>query len=111
MESKSSFLKIFMVFYLCTCTITFQKISGRSCHFVVCPTCGSETPLPIGGIAALPLNYVILRKMTNRESANSVLCELCCADNKVRLIIRTSLNIKIYSYRGKPKEERSLFFT
>ncbi|CAH0726314.1 unnamed protein product, partial [Brenthis ino] len=62
--------------------IVTRKISGRSFHFVICPICGSETPLPLGGISALPLNYVLLRKMTTKEGGNSVLCDLCCTDNK-----------------------------
>ncbi|XP_064076800.1 E3 ubiquitin-protein ligase TRIM45 isoform X1 [Vanessa tameamea] len=62
--------------------IITRKISGRSCHFVLCPICGFETQLPLGGVSALPLNYVLLRKMANQESGNSVLCDLCCTDNK-----------------------------
>ncbi|XP_034824415.1 E3 ubiquitin-protein ligase TRIM45 isoform X1 [Maniola hyperantus] len=62
--------------------IVTRKISGRNYHFILCPTCGSETQLPLGGISALPLNYVLLRRMANRDSGNSVLCDLCCTDNK-----------------------------
>ncbi|CAH2105043.1 unnamed protein product [Euphydryas editha] len=62
--------------------IITRKVSGRSCHFVICPTCGTDTQLPLGGVSALPLNYVLLRKMANGVGDNSVLCDLCCTDNK-----------------------------
>ncbi|VVC93175.1 unnamed protein product [Leptidea sinapis] len=60
-----------------------KKISGKSIHFVVCPGCSGETPLPLGGISALPLNYVLLRKIANQDSS-SVLCDLCSSDNKAQ---------------------------
>ncbi|OWR45195.1 hypothetical protein KGM_201569 [Danaus plexippus plexippus] len=62
--------------------IVSRKVSGKSYHFVVCPLCGSETQLPLGGVSALSLNYVLLRRMTSRDGDSAVLCDLCCADNK-----------------------------
>ncbi|KAJ2944499.1 hypothetical protein O0L34_g3843 [Tuta absoluta] len=61
-----------------------RKISGKNVQFLLCPTCSHETLLPLGGISALPLNYVLLRKMVairQKEQAN-VLCDLCNCDNK-----------------------------
>ncbi|XP_038211171.1 tripartite motif-containing protein 45 [Zerene cesonia] len=58
-----------------------KKISGKSVYVLVCPTCGWETPLPLGGVAALPLNYVLLRKIASRDAAD-VLCDLCSCDSK-----------------------------
>nr|XP_012548334.1 tripartite motif-containing protein 45 isoform X1 [Bombyx mori] len=62
--------------------ILTRKISGKSVQFVVCPTCGQESALPLGGIAALPLNYVLLRKMNSHENGVAVLCDLCDSDHK-----------------------------
>ncbi|KAL0848863.1 hypothetical protein ABMA28_013271 [Loxostege sticticalis] len=61
-----------------------RRVSGKSVQFLLCPTCGYETPLPLGGIAALPLNYVLLRKMLSGREGDSVgvLCDLCNSDNK-----------------------------
>lgn len=60
-----------------------RKISGKSVQFLVCPTCQYETALPLGGISALPLNYVLLRKMAAVQDASiGVLCDLCSSDNK-----------------------------
>ncbi|XP_073941347.1 E3 ubiquitin-protein ligase TRIM45 isoform X1 [Choristoneura fumiferana] len=60
-----------------------RKISGKSVQLIICPTCAQETPLPLGGISALPLNYVLLRKMAG-EGRSSVLCDLCNSDNKAQ---------------------------
>ncbi|XP_059061838.1 E3 ubiquitin-protein ligase TRIM45 [Achroia grisella] len=65
--------------------ILTRKVSGKSVQFLLCPTCGHETPLPLGGISALPLNYVLLRKMMAAERERgkaSVLCDLCNSDTK-----------------------------
>ncbi|XP_049871028.1 tripartite motif-containing protein 45 [Pectinophora gossypiella] len=59
-----------------------RKISGKSVQFLLCPTCGYETILPLGGISALPLNYVLLRKMVAASQDHAVLCDLCNCDNK-----------------------------
>ncbi|CAB3231479.1 unnamed protein product [Arctia plantaginis] len=61
-----------------------RKVSGKSTMFLVCPTCGHETQLPLGGVSALPLNYILLRKMTTAQDSDgvNVLCDLCSADNK-----------------------------
>ncbi|RVE50331.1 hypothetical protein evm_004997 [Chilo suppressalis] len=61
-----------------------RRVSGKSVQFLLCPTCSHETPLPIGGIAALPLNYILLRKMVaaGRDDSANVLCDLCNSDNK-----------------------------
>ncbi|XP_053607558.1 E3 ubiquitin-protein ligase TRIM45 isoform X2 [Plodia interpunctella] len=58
-----------------------RKISGKSVQFLLCPSCGYETPLPLGGVSALPLNYMLVRKMADEETA-SVLCDLCNTDIK-----------------------------
>ncbi|XP_047987106.1 tripartite motif-containing protein 45 [Leguminivora glycinivorella] len=60
-----------------------RKISGKSVQLIICPTCAQETQLPLGGVSALPLNYVLLRKMAG-ESRASVLCDLCNCDNKAQ---------------------------
>ncbi|KAF9798434.1 hypothetical protein SFRURICE_010021 [Spodoptera frugiperda] len=64
--------------------ILTRKVSGKSVQFLLCPTCGYETQLPLGGIAALPLNYVLLRKMAAVQDSEgiNVLCDLCSSDNK-----------------------------
>ncbi|XP_060801366.1 E3 ubiquitin-protein ligase TRIM45 isoform X2 [Amyelois transitella] len=59
-----------------------RKISGKSVQFLLCPSCGYETPLPLAGVSALPLNYVLMRKMAIEEEIASVLCDLCNSDNK-----------------------------
>ncbi|KAG6454003.1 tripartite motif-containing protein 45 [Manduca sexta] len=60
-----------------------RRISGKSVQFLVCPTCNYETPLPLGGISALPLNYVLLRKMAAaQDDSLRVLCDLCNSDNR-----------------------------
>ncbi|XP_026738061.1 tripartite motif-containing protein 45 isoform X3 [Trichoplusia ni] len=58
--------------------------SGKPVQFLLCPTCGYETQLPPGGISALPLNYVLLRKMAAAQDSEgvNVLCDLCSDDNK-----------------------------
>ncbi|CAG9784674.1 unnamed protein product [Diatraea saccharalis] len=65
-------------------SIFSRRVSGKSVQFLSCPTCDHETPLPIGGIAALPLNYILLRKMVaaGRDDSANVLCDLCNCDNK-----------------------------
>ncbi|XP_061708178.1 E3 ubiquitin-protein ligase TRIM45 isoform X1 [Cydia pomonella] len=60
-----------------------RKISGKSVQLIICPTCAQETQLPLGGVSALPLNYVLLRKMAG-ESRASVLCDLCNCDNRAQ---------------------------
>ncbi|CAH1645167.1 unnamed protein product [Spodoptera littoralis] len=64
--------------------ILTRKVSGKSVQFLLCPICGYETQLPLGGIAALPLNYVLLRKMAAVQDSEGihVLCDLCSSDNK-----------------------------
>ncbi|XP_052757923.1 tripartite motif-containing protein 45 isoform X2 [Galleria mellonella] len=65
--------------------ILTRKVSGKSVQFLLCPICGYETPLPLGGISALPLNYVLLRKMMAAEKERnkaSILCDLCNSDTK-----------------------------
>ncbi|KAJ8729695.1 hypothetical protein PYW08_001276 [Mythimna loreyi] len=64
--------------------ILTRKVSGKSVQFLLCPTCGHETQLPLGGISALPLNYVLLRKMAATQDSEgvNVLCDLCSSDNK-----------------------------
>ncbi|XP_013181101.1 PREDICTED: tripartite motif-containing protein 45-like [Papilio xuthus] len=64
--------------------IFIKKVSGRSVQLLVCPTCGHETQLPPAGVSDLPLNYVLLRKMSlaDREDDVTVLCDMCDADNK-----------------------------
>ncbi|XP_048485655.1 tripartite motif-containing protein 45 [Plutella xylostella] len=62
-----------------------RKISGRSVQHVICPTCRHETPLPLGGVSALPLNTVMMRRIhAARDDLDraSVLCDLCSSDNK-----------------------------
>ncbi|XP_041972986.1 tripartite motif-containing protein 45 isoform X2 [Aricia agestis] len=60
--------------------IITKKVSGKTCSFIVCPTCGWETALPLGGVSALPLNYVLLRRLATRGE-QQVLCDMCCGDN------------------------------
>ncbi|XP_068621523.1 E3 ubiquitin-protein ligase TRIM45 [Battus philenor] len=61
-----------------------KQVSGTSIQYLLCPTCGHETLLPPGGITELPLNYVLLRKMTlaDNEEDIRILCDLCDTDNK-----------------------------
>ncbi|GBP87192.1 Tripartite motif-containing protein 45 [Eumeta japonica] len=61
------------------------KISGKSVQLIVCPRCGGETPLPLGGVAALPLNTLLQRRLVAAamlDDRSSVLCDLCTTDNK-----------------------------
>ncbi|XP_072937331.1 E3 ubiquitin-protein ligase TRIM45 [Epargyreus clarus] len=64
--------------------IVTRKVSGKNVQFILCPICGGETQLPLGGVSALPLNYVMLRKIaTNQDGGRaSILCDLCTTDIK-----------------------------
>ncbi|KOB74876.1 Tripartite motif-containing protein 45 [Operophtera brumata] len=55
-----------------------RKISGMNSSYILCPACGYETPLPLGGISALPLNYVLLRKMAASQDESGVNAESRC---------------------------------
>lgn len=65
-------------------SIFSRKVSGKNVQFLLCPTCGYETQLPLGGISALPLNYILQRKIIAAQDSDgiNVLCDLCSTDNK-----------------------------
>ncbi|CAG5048314.1 unnamed protein product [Parnassius apollo] len=83
------------------CGIFTKKVSGKTVQFLMCPTCGHETQLPAGGILELPLNYVLLRKISFADNEDiGVLCDLCNSDNKAESRCRQCL-VSVCSSCGK----------
>lgn len=50
---------------------------------ITCPTCGTRSDLPPGGVSMFPLNYVLQHRLvlaTVNANVTRLLCDLCTSD-------------------------------
>ncbi|KAJ8915637.1 hypothetical protein NQ315_003421 [Exocentrus adspersus] len=60
-----------------------DKRDDSPCRSVCCPTCGSRTEVPPGGVSSFPPNYTLQHKIvlaTLNSQSTHLLCDLCPSD-------------------------------